>query len=101
MRLFVAVLPPESVADELAAEVAVLQGRPEADGLRWTGRAGWHFTLAFLGEVPEDVLPGLETRLGRAARRTEPFPLALRGGGRFGDRALWAGVSGDRATLRR
>ncbi|RFU83455.1 RNA 2',3'-cyclic phosphodiesterase, partial [Streptomyces triticagri] len=27
--------------------------------------------------------------------------LALRGGGRFGDRALWAGVSGDRATLRR
>ncbi|MDO0927184.1 RNA 2',3'-cyclic phosphodiesterase [Streptomyces sp. TG1A-8] len=101
MRLFAAVLPPEDVADELAAEVARLRGLPGADGLRWTGRPGWHFTLAFYGEVADDLVPGLSDRLARAAHRTAPFPLALSGGGRFGGgRALWAGASGDVAALR-
>ncbi|WP_119294750.1 RNA 2',3'-cyclic phosphodiesterase [Streptomyces sp. YIM 130001] len=101
MRLFVAVLPPEAAADELAAEMDGLRALPGADGLRWTEWAGWHFTLAFLGEVPEGVLPGLDSRLARAAGRTAPFPLALRGGGSFGDRALWAGAGGDHGALRR
>ncbi|HZF92734.1 RNA 2',3'-cyclic phosphodiesterase [Streptomyces sp.] len=101
MRLFAAVLPPDDVAGELAAELAVLRELPGADGLRWTGRPGWHFTLAFYGEVDEHLVPGLSARLERAAHRTEPFPLALRGGGRFGHgRALWTGADGDVSTLR-
>ncbi|MEU9597383.1 MULTISPECIES: RNA 2',3'-cyclic phosphodiesterase [unclassified Streptomyces] len=101
MRLFAAVLPPEDVTAALAAEVAVLRGLPGADGLRWTGRPGWHLTLAFYGEVDDDVVPDLSARLERAARRTAPFELALRGGGQFGrGRALWAGAEGGLATLR-
>ncbi|MFC5220860.1 RNA 2',3'-cyclic phosphodiesterase [Streptomyces coerulescens] len=101
MRLFAAVLPPPDVTSELAAEVAELRGLPGADGLRWTGRPGWHFTLAFYGEVDDDLVPDLSERLTRAARRTAPFPLALRGGGQFGHgRALWAGAEGDLETLR-
>ncbi|MFB7593569.1 RNA 2',3'-cyclic phosphodiesterase [Streptomyces sp. NPDC056160] len=101
MRLFAAVLPPEDVLDALAAEVAALRGLPGAERLRWTGRPGWHLTLAFYGEVGDDVVPELEARLAKAARRTEPFPLALRGGGRFGrGKALWAGVEGDLESLR-
>ncbi|MFH8976060.1 RNA 2',3'-cyclic phosphodiesterase [Streptomyces sp. NPDC017890] len=101
MRLFAAVLPPEDVAAALAAEVAALRRLPGADGLRWTGRPGWHFTLAFYGEVDDDLVPDLSARLERAARRTAPFRLALRGGGQFGHgRALWAGAEGDLATLR-
>ncbi|NEC36497.1 2'-5' RNA ligase family protein, partial [Streptomyces rubrogriseus] len=84
MRLFAAVLPPEDVTAALAAEVAVLRGLPGADGLRWTGRPGWHLTLAFYGEVDDDVVPDLSARLERAAHRTAPFELALRGGGQFG-----------------
>ncbi|MFJ4472970.1 RNA 2',3'-cyclic phosphodiesterase [Streptomyces sp. NPDC089424] len=101
MRLFAALLPPEDVAEELASEVRALKGLPGADGLRWTERAGWHFTLAFYGEVHDDLVPELAERLGRAARRTAAFPLAVRGGGQFGQgRALWAGAEGDLATLR-
>jgi len=101
MRLFAAVLPPEEVAGELAAEVAELKKLPGADALRWTGRPGWHFTLAFYGEVDEDVVAELSARLERAAHRTEPFPLAVRGGGQFGHgRALWAGAEGDLPALR-
>lgn len=109
MRLFAAVLPPEDVVQELAAEVARLRRLPGADGMRWTGRAGWpgggaadwHFTLAFYGEVDDELVPGLTARLGRAAARTDPFRLALAGGGQFGHgRVLWAGAEGDLRTMR-
>ncbi len=101
MRLFAALLPPEGVLAQLGSAVDELQTLPGADTLRWTGRPGWHFTLAFYGEVDEDVVPELSARLERAARATGPFGLAVRGGGEFGQgRALWAGVEGDVEALR-
>jgi 2'-5' RNA ligase len=100
MRLFAALLPPQDVATMLAAEVAELRKLPGADRMRWTGQPGWHFTLAFYGEVGEEVVPELSARLERAARRTASFPLALRGGGQFGrGKALWTGAEGDLRTL--
>jgi 2'-5' RNA ligase len=101
MRLFAAVLPPEDVVCELAVEVDRLHTLPGADRLRWTGRPGWHFTLAFYGEVDDAVVAGLSARLARAAQRTGPFALAVRGAGQFGHgRALWAGAEGELQTLR-
>lgn len=69
-----------------------LRSLPGADTLRWTGTPGWHYTLAFLGEVDEDLLPDLYGRLERAAHRTEAFGMRVHGGGRFDGRALWAGA---------
>ncbi|MEU0965199.1 RNA 2',3'-cyclic phosphodiesterase [Streptomyces sp. NPDC005917] len=101
MRLFAAVLPPPEVAAELAAEVDRLRELPGAQALRWTGRPGWHYTLAFYGEVDDGAVPDLSDRLARAARRTPPFRLSVAGGGQFGHgRALWAGADGDLETLR-
>ncbi|MEU3030104.1 RNA 2',3'-cyclic phosphodiesterase [Streptomyces incarnatus] len=101
MRLFAAVLPPPDITAELAPEADRLRRLPGADGLRWTDRPGWHLTLAFYGEVAEDVVPDLSARLARAARHTAPFELALGGGGQFGHgRALWTGATGDVAALR-
>lgn len=101
MRLFAAVLPPASVLEELAAEVALLKKLPAADRLRWTGRDGWHFTVAFYGEVTEDLLPELHERLARAAHRRAPYELRIAGGGRFSDRVVWAGADGDRPAMGR
>ncbi|WP_405862603.1 RNA 2',3'-cyclic phosphodiesterase [Streptomyces sp. NBC_01515] len=101
MRLFAALLPPADVLAQLGTAVDELHGLPGADGLRWTARPGWHLTLAFYGEVDEDAVPELSAALERTARRTEPFGLAVRGGGQFGDgRALWAAVAGDVTALR-
>ncbi|MDX3523167.1 RNA 2',3'-cyclic phosphodiesterase [Streptomyces scabiei] len=101
MRLFAAVLPPADVVDELAALIGELKALAGADRLRWTEPPGWHFTLAFYGEVEEGVVEELSSRLERAARRSEPFALAVRGGGQFGHgRALWAGAEGDLGALR-
>ncbi|MCY0939294.1 RNA 2',3'-cyclic phosphodiesterase [Streptomyces sp. H34-S4] len=96
MRLFAAVMPPAKAVAELAEAVRGLHD----DRLRWTAEAGWHFTLAFMGEVREELLPELHTRLARAATRSAPFPLRIHGSGHFGHRSLWAGAAGDLDALR-
>jgi len=101
MRLFVALLPPPAAIAELAAVLTGAHALPDADRLRWTAPEGWHFTLAFLGEVPDEARPGLEERLGRAARRHGPYELRLAGGGRYGDRTVWTGAEGDLAAVGR
>ncbi|MGP3983535.1 RNA 2',3'-cyclic phosphodiesterase [Streptomyces sp. KR80] len=101
MRLFAAVLPPQAVVAELAAEVDRLRGLPGASRLRWTGRDGWHFTLAFYGEVAEERVPELSRRLERAAHRHGPFGLRLAGGGRFDRAVVWVGADGGLEVMRR
>jgi 2'-5' RNA ligase len=99
------------VLDDVAAVVADIRSRVDADARlrqerwRWTDRAQWHLTLAFLGEVGDDVVPGLKARLARVARRAAPLQLRVQGGGGFGSarsaRVLWGGVRGDVDQLRR
>ncbi|MGR4882774.1 RNA 2',3'-cyclic phosphodiesterase [Streptomyces sp. LARHCF249] len=96
MRLFAALLPPDAALAELAAAVRPLRD----DRLTWTGEPGWHFTLAFMGEVRDELLPELHARLARAATRTAPFALRLHGAGHFGERALWIGAAGDLDAVR-
>jgi RNA 2',3'-cyclic 3'-phosphodiesterase len=101
VRLFVAIVPPPAVLDELEAAVAPL--RPAWPVLRWTGRPAWHLTLAFLGEVGEDSAAALAPRLGRAAHRHPSLSLSFAGAGAFPAagraRVLWSGIRGDSAAL--
>ncbi|MEU6882067.1 RNA 2',3'-cyclic phosphodiesterase [Streptomyces sp. NPDC046712] len=100
MRLFAAVVPPQEQLTELAHVVDRLAHLPGAGQLRWTSRPGWHFTLAFMGEVGDELLPDLRERLARAAHRTPPFGLRLHGGGHFGRAVLWTGAAGDLDEMR-
>ncbi|KUJ69823.1 2'-5' RNA ligase [Streptomyces albus subsp. albus] len=95
MRLFAAAHPPPDALAALTAAVGALRTLPGADRLRWTGEPGWHFTLAFYGEVPDELVPELRERLGRAAHRSRPHTLRLAGGGRFAHRVLWVGADGE------
>jgi RNA 2',3'-cyclic 3'-phosphodiesterase len=101
VRLFVAIVPPEAAVAELSEQVAPL--RTAWPGLRWTGPASWHVTLAFLGETRDEVLPGLSERLERAAGRHLALPLAVAGGGAFPRprraTVVWAGLRADQPAL--
>lgn len=103
MRLFAAVYPPET---ELSRLDAAATAAGAADGrLRLVPIDQRHITVAFFGNVDDALLPELTERLGRAAKRTEPMSLQLRGLGTFPKQAvrarvLWAGLSGDVAELR-
>lgn len=101
MRLFVGLAPPAAVLDDLDAACAPL--RPLRHDLRWTSRAAWHITLAFLGEVTDVSLTRLLPRLERAAGRHRAVSLGLAGAGAFPKPAranvLWTGLTGDRRGL--
>jgi RNA 2',3'-cyclic 3'-phosphodiesterase len=101
MRLFVAITPPAGVLDEMEEAAAPL--RSAWPGLRWTGQADWHVTLAFLNEVSDRVLPDLSRRMERAAHRHPTLELSVSGAGAFPAatraRVLWAGLHGDHGAL--
>ena len=97
-RLFIAVLPPDEVREELERFLAP---RP---GLAWTSPEQWHVTLAFCESVDEWRIDYLADRLVAVARRHHSFAMRLAGAGAFPsvDRAkvLWAGVEGPDAVER-
>lgn len=92
--MFVALLPPEDVLEDLAEFLGPRQ-EAEAD-FRWTASDQWHVTLAFMPSVPERALDDLVDRLGRAAARRTRLPLSVVGGGAFPNparaRVLYAGL---------
>lgn len=88
IRLFVALRPPPSIRDRLAATMdGVL-------GARWQDDEQLHLTLRFVGEVERHVADDVAAALGQIHA---PAPMVtLDGVGRFERRgatvALWAGV---------
>jgi 2'-5' RNA ligase len=103
MRMFVAVLPPLEVLEDLAEFVEPRRQRD--DPLRWSAQEQWHLTLAFLPAVADRDLDELVERLADVAGRREGFELRLQGAGSFPNPAqgkvLWTGVTGDTEPLER
>ncbi len=96
-RMFVAVVPPDSVREDLEE---FLDARP---GLRWSHPGQWHVTLAFYESVPEHRIDELVERLETKAAKRHTFTTALAGAGTFPNPArasvLWLGLDGDTAEL--
>ncbi len=104
MRLFTAVYPSAAASAHLDLALGGVGGSAVADpgaGLRWVPKEQRHVTLAFHGEVPDGAVPGYVDALGTALAGVEAFELALAGGGSFGGRTLWVGVSGALDAVRR
>jgi 2'-5' RNA ligase len=103
MRMFVAVLPPLEVVEDLAEFVEPRQERDSP--LRWSSQEQWHLTLAFLPAVADRDLDELVERLAEVAERRAEFELRLQGAGSFPNPAqgkvLWTGVAGDVDPLTR
>lgn len=95
-RMFVAVVPPEEVLEDLDA---FLEPRREHGAFRWTLAEQLHVTLAFLESVPDRALDALVEGLHAAAARRRPFEARVAGGGAFPDvargKVLWAGLELD------
>jgi RNA 2',3'-cyclic 3'-phosphodiesterase len=72
-------------------------------GIRWVPAHQLHFTLKFLGEVPDDPLAAARAAAARVAAGVSPFDLALEGLGVFPaagpPRVVWAGCGAGRSEL--
>ena len=101
-RMFVAVLPPDDVLDELESFVGP---RRDLSPFRWTQPEQWHLTLAFAEDVPDRAYDELVSRLTDAARKRHPTEARITGGGAFPHagkaKLLYAGIETDVEELSR
>jgi 2'-5' RNA ligase len=99
-RMFVAVVPPEDVVEDLEEFLAP---RREAAPFRWSLPEQWHLTLAFAEHVPERAYDDLVDRLAAAAAKRAPIEARIRGGGAFPHagkaKVLFAGLVTDEDEL--
>ena len=91
MRLFIAV----DVSDDVREEIYRMEGiLKRYRGLKPVEKHNIHFTLMFLGEVPDSRLDLIEDRLSRV--KMQPFRMHLKGIGFFPNanriRVIWVGV---------
>ncbi len=90
LRLFVALWPPDGVAESLAECAAFSLRTREGRELRQTAPHRIHLTCAFLGDVPGTRVGELADRLTALAAEVHAFELTLDHAGHFGDRVVWA-----------
>lgn len=95
MRAFVAVAVEEpAVVDALRAAVGRLR---RVGGVKWVAPGQYHFTLQFLGEIPEERVEAAGGALARSAAASRAFRLRLERLGAFPPagppRVVWAGCS--------
>jgi RNA 2',3'-cyclic 3'-phosphodiesterase len=92
MRLFIAIDIPQGIKSSIS-EIIRKIGR--VDGVRWVSESSMHLTLKFLGEVKDDLVPGLGRKLKAVSERHKPFSAAIRGSGAFPSlkrpNVLWIG----------
>lgn len=88
-RLFIALRPPEDVAEAL---LDTMEGVP---GARWQDADNLHVTLRFVGEVDRHTAADLATALESVT--FAPFPIRISGVGHFEGkgraRAIWARIA--------
>lgn len=102
MRLFFAVMIPGSLRESAAQVQSSLRDLMPGKGISWVKPENFHYTVRFLGEQPEDRLPGLQAAAQEAISRLQSFTLQIGGLGVFPDvrrpRVLWIGAeSGEEA----
>ncbi len=103
IRTFIAI----ELSDKARLALSSLQDRLKAlvppKTVRWTPAQNIHLTLHFLGDVAQADVEKVTEALQMATAAYPPFSLNLTGMGCFPNmgrpRIVWAGVSGDTATL--
>lgn len=99
MRSFIALEPPVSLREDVAALARQLKASVRG---RFTPRENFHVTLAFLGDVTERELADAMGVLDEAASRFDPVKLEPDRLGKFGranDATLWLGFMQDPALM--
>ncbi len=108
IRCFVAIDTPQSLKEQVSELINNMRSSEGGRKVKWVRPDGVHSTLKFLGDIPAERLPELNTALSEALHGwNEPntFELSLGGLGSFGKpdapRVIWLGIGGNRLLLSR
>jgi RNA 2',3'-cyclic 3'-phosphodiesterase len=96
-RLFIAVIVPEEIKDEIQKTQGILRRALPKESVRWSKREQFHLTLKFLGNVEAQRVQPLADTLRNACQSVAPLALRAEGVGFFPDlrapRVVWVGVN--------
>jgi 2'-5' RNA ligase len=100
-RTFIAVALPDDLRKRAQAVIQKLL--PIADNVKWVEPQSLHWTLQFLGNVPELEIGEICAAVAEGALEHEPFDLEIRGASAFPSldrpRTLWLGVGQGRDEM--
>jgi 2'-5' RNA ligase len=103
MRCFVAVDLPAEIREELGKFTSSPSLGSLGRIVRWTRPENIHLTLKFLGAVPRETLPELQSALDGALAGRPPCSLSVKGTGVFPPRGrprvVWIGLAGETDSL--
>jgi 2'-5' RNA ligase len=96
LRLFIALLFPERIKNELGKLIEDL--RPRGQGIKWVEPENIHLTLKFIGEVRENKVDRISQALEEVLAGKEKFEGRVTNCGGFPNlrnpRVLWVGLDG-------
>ncbi len=102
IRTFVAVEIPADIRQRAVALVERLKAAGAK--VRWTDAATVHWTMNFLGDVPDAEIPAICSEVIAAAKPFRPFDLEVRGVGAFPGvsrpRTIWLGGGEGNEAMR-
>lgn len=95
MSYYVAIKPSLDAQVDLHQSTGFLREQPT--GFTPAPGEDWHITLAFLGDVPAELIPAVMQTMGDLVgmAQVRPFSLELAGVGVFENKVLWVGVDAD------
>jgi len=102
-RLFVAIVLPGAVRDEIIRVQRELQPLVPREVVRWARPDQFHLTLRFLGAVPTDGIESLKQSVSAVCRNARPLSLRAEGVGFFPNprspRVVWVGINDGAGRL--
>jgi len=102
IRTFIAFAIPAELKRD--ADKLIISLNNLSESVRWVQAANLHFTLRFLGDIEQAIVPALEQKLRASLGDLQAIPLKLAGLGCFPNikrpRVVWIGAAGDLEKLK-
>jgi len=103
-RCFLAIEYPTEIIKRLQKFILASQQVVPPGTVRWTSTTNLHLTVKFLGEIPDDQVEDVRTKVRQLIAQTSCIPIQVGGNGVFPSnrrpRILWVGTDEPEALLR-
>ncbi|MCX7943829.1 MAG: RNA 2',3'-cyclic phosphodiesterase [Deltaproteobacteria bacterium] len=102
IRAFIAIEPEIHAKDQIITFIEKIKKVIKGD-INWTKKENLHFTIKFLGEIPQDKIEDIKRLLYVVSTEHSPFLIKVAGIGFFPDnkrpRIIWLGLRDGREEL--
>jgi 2'-5' RNA ligase len=103
-RCFLAIEYPAEIVERIQKFVLSAQQAAPPGTVRWTSTNNMHLTVKFLGEIPDEQVEDVRTKVRQSTVQTPPLLIQVSGSGMFPSdrrpRILWVGTNEPEELIR-